>query len=101
LVSAALSYATQISEIELTLSDELEKKCVTEFLGNGCRCRSCENGPCSLHFSSDHIAEVRSFCSSLTREELDMAILGDIRALSNFSETTNDKTANAYKDKKK
>ena len=62
---------------------------------------SWKNGPCSFQFSSDEIVEVRSSCSSLTREELDMAILGQIMALSNVSEITYDKNNKCVQRQKK
>ena len=37
---------------------------------------------CSLQFSIDHISDVRSYCASLRRTELDMVLLGQIMALS-------------------
>ena len=45
LVSAAFSNITQVSEIEPTVSDDFEKKIVTEFLAKGCGCKSWNNKP--------------------------------------------------------
>ena len=73
------------------MSDEFEKKIVTEFLAKGCGCKSWNNKPCSFQFSSDYITEVRSSCASLAHKELDMVILGQRMALSNFTEITYDK----------
>ena len=80
-----------VSEIEPTVSDEFEKKFVTEFLAKSCGCKSWNNKPCSFQFSSDYITEVRSYCASLAREELEMVIHGQIMALSNLSEITYNK----------
>ena len=68
-----------------TLSDEFDKRFVTDFIVKGCGCKSWNNKPCSFQFSSDHVTEVRSLCASLTREELGMVILGQLMTLSNYS----------------
>ena len=67
----------------------------------GCGCKNWNNKPCSFQFSSDYITEVRSSCASLARKELDMVILGQIMALSNFSEITYNKNKKSIQRQKK
>ena len=72
-------------EIEPTVSDLCENRLVCEFAEKGCGCALLKGQQCSQQFSTDYIADIRSHCASLSRDELDMAILGQIMANSNFS----------------
>ena len=63
--------------------DQREKEVVTEFVAKGCACtRSCLS-----QFSLEEISTTRAECAELTRDELDMAILGELNASMDVSET--------------
>ena len=70
-------------EIEPSLSDMSEMKLVEEFARRGCGCQLISGEQCCKWFSIEYIQEVRSHCLSLTHDELDMVILGQIMATSN------------------
>ncbi len=72
-------------DVEPTCLDIEEKELVKAFLGAGCGCQLWEQRCCSLQFSVKHVEEVRSQCASLSRNELDMVLLGQIMAASNTS----------------
>ena len=72
-------------EIEPTPSDALEGRLVSDFVATGCGCQLWNGCNCSLQFSSEHFSDIRSYCSSLSHTELDMALLGQIMALSDIT----------------
>ena len=72
-------------EIEPTLSDISETKLAEEFVAKGCGSTFLKGEQCCQQFSTEYITEVRSRCLSLSRDELEMAILGQIMANSNSS----------------
>ena len=45
---------------------------LADFLANGCGCKR----KCSEYFDGEHYEEIRDSCSTLTREELDLVVLG-------------------------
>ena len=56
---------------------------VSQFLEKDCACKLGPNGKqCVTHFDQNHIFEHLSNCWELTKEELDMGILGQLNALS-------------------
>ena len=57
---------------------------IQKFLSDGCGC-DLASGSCSSIFSAESIESYRSQCSELSRAELDMAILGQLSALTNTS----------------
>ena len=69
--------------VELRSIDIEEEEEVELFISTGCSCST----NCSSQFSCEYIREMRSSCFSLTRNELDMAILGQLMASSNTSDT--------------
>ena len=72
-------------EIEPTLSDQKELTIVEDFIKRGCGCKLLKGSPCCEQFSNEYIMSVQSQCLSLSRDELDLVILGQIMAISNFS----------------
>ena len=60
-----------------------ETKLAEEFVAKGCGCTFLKGEQCCQQFSTEFITEVRSQCLSLSRDELEMAILGQIMANSN------------------
>ena len=53
------------------------------FMTSGCGCRR----SCTSHFNRDHVLEVRAQCLELTRENLDIALLGQLMASLNISDS--------------
>ncbi|MCG8626936.1 MAG: hypothetical protein MJE68_33670, partial [Proteobacteria bacterium] len=54
----------------------------------GCRCKRNKGKPCSSLFSRDHYDSMRMQCRELSRDELDLVLLGQIAALlANNSDT--------------
>ncbi|XP_064383600.1 uncharacterized protein LOC135332176 [Halichondria panicea] len=74
-------------EVELTRSDAEEKKEVHDFCRKECGCSLWKQKCCSLQFSVHEVEDVRSQCASLSHDELDMVLLGQIMATSNNRDT--------------
>ena len=60
---------------EQSISDE--EKC-SDFVRHTCGCKKAGGDPCSSLFSADHYVTLRAQAALLTRNELDMVILGSI-----------------------
>ena len=54
---------------------------LTRFLENGCGCKRAKGKPCSTLFSRAHNEDYRQQCMALTRDELDLVLLGQIITL--------------------
>ncbi len=100
IVSSVVHGNTDI-EIEPTLSDISEVNVVKEFIKKGCGCRIDNGGQCSLKFSFEHIMDVRSQCLSLSHDELDLVILGQIMSNTNLSTATAPNPGHANKQRQK
>lgn len=50
------------------------------FLAGGCGCNRAGGQPCSSLFTKEHYEEIRLSCQDLSRNELDMVLLGQIMA---------------------
>jgi len=61
------------------VDDEEEK--LREFIQRGCGCTFVNNGPCSMQFSLDHYHTMRANCTELSWAELNMALSGQLMAL--------------------
>ena len=68
---------------------------IESFLSNGCGC-NLAHGFCSQTFTADYIASVRAQCSELTRDELDLVLLGQLSAFINTSDQTEHSTAHRH-----
>ena len=66
-----------------TIATHLQFIQFPRFMTAGCGCRR----NCTSHFSKDHVLEVRAQCHELTRENLDMALLGQLMASLNISDS--------------
>ena len=53
---------------------------VNAFLAAGCGCSRAGGQPCSALFSKEHYEDVRLSCRELSRNELDMIVMGQIMA---------------------
>ena len=59
-----------------------EKERVEAFVLCGCSCKyGPEGSPCHSLFSATQYVEMRNECRELSRDELDMVITGELRAL--------------------
>ena len=72
-----------------------ERGRIESFLRKGCGC-TLASGFCSRGFTADHITCVRAQCSELTRDELDVALLGQLSAFMNTSDQTVHSTAHRH-----
>ena len=68
-------------------AEEEEVLRVQGFVSQGCSCTLYNGGQCSARFNLDQYLEFRGQCQELTRQELDMAVLGQIAASTFTSET--------------
>ena len=81
LVMIALTTASTLStvtDIDPTVDDVNESELVSDFVAKCCGCHS----QCLSLLSEEHVTDVRSHCASLTQDELDLVILGQLMALS-------------------
>ncbi len=61
--------------------DQEETKKVEEFCATGCGCRLVKGRPCSFQFSEEHYATTRANAAELSWNELNMAVMGQVMAL--------------------
>ena len=66
---------------DLTECDIAEDDKVQAFMTTGCKCSKA----CSLQFDVEYVKLSRAFCSDLTHTELDMVLMGQLRAFTNSS----------------
>ena len=66
-----------------------EERGVAEFMAGGCSCNHGPNGsPCHKMLSAVQYHEMRDECRELSRQELDLVIMGELRALTARSSRT-------------
>ena len=70
--------------VELKEMDREEEQTVEGFLSHGCGCSTVPGG-CSQQFDLAHYHQMRSWCASLSRTELDLLLMGQIISLTNSS----------------
>ena len=59
-----------------------EKRKVAQFVAHGCSCNLGPKGtPCHKLFSAVQCQELRDECRELTKEELDLVVMGELQAL--------------------
>ena len=71
-----------IIELQLNITDQRqedmdESRKITRFLTKGCKCRL----GCYKYFPRSHYELIRNQCSELSREALDMVVMGQLLAL--------------------
>ena len=68
--------------VEIDESDDQEEARIARYLAGGC---SCQHGPkstpCHKLFSAAQYREMRDECRELSRDELDLVVMGQLRAL--------------------
>ena len=58
-----------------------EQRRIARFLTSGCSCKLLDGIPCSNQFAALMLQEARDECRQLTREQLDVVVMGQLRAL--------------------
>ena len=58
-----------------------EQRRIARFLTSGCSCKLLDGIPCSTQFTALMLQEARDECRQLTREQLDMVVMGQLHAL--------------------
>ena len=53
---------------------------LASFLSKGCGCKFYKGGPCYRQFDATHFRDIQDQCNSLTKDELDLVLLGQIMA---------------------
>ena len=87
-VQKAVNHLSSACDVEVQLRpcDQMEEELVAQFASAGCGCSK----KCSHQFSLGYIRDMRAQCydltHSLTHNELDMVILGQLAAATNTSE---------------
>lgn len=79
-------------ECEPTESEEQENQLVVQYMAKGCGCLLNNGQQCSSQFTTEYVLDVRASCLELTRNELDMVLLGQLMASTDLSETVGQKT---------
>ena len=68
-------------EVEPRPVDDEEEEKLREFVQKGCGCTTVNGGPCSSQFSLEHYRTMRANCAELSWGELNMALAGQLMAL--------------------
>ena len=64
-----------------TNSLDLKESKISRFVAAGCKCKLANGSPCSKLFSPSMYRSLRDECHALTRDELDLVVMGQLRAL--------------------
>ena len=85
-VAQALTQIPFLSDVDVELRpcDKSEERIVAAFMSTGCGCKQ----NCYLLFSANYVGTFRLHCLELTIQELDLAILGQLAAFTNTSDST-------------
>ena len=67
--------------VEHDETDDEEQRRIVRVLAGGCSCKLLDGRPCSSQFSTSMLQRARDECRQLTREQLDMVVMGQLRAL--------------------
>ena len=67
--------------VEHDETDDEEQRIIARFLAGGCSCKLLDGRPCSSQFSTSMLQRARDECRQLTREQLDVVVMGQLRAL--------------------
>ena len=60
---------------------EEEEGRIARFLAGGCSCKLHDGTPCCTQFTVSMLQEARAECRQLSREQLDMVVMGQLRVL--------------------
>ena len=76
--SAATIFPTDTSMVQSAVEEMTDEKMCQEFIEQTCGCKKASGRPCSSQFSLEYYFERRAQASLLTRNELDLVMLGSI-----------------------
>ena len=62
-------------------SRDTEERRIARFLASGCKCSLSSGNPCHTIFTTAQIQCARDECQELTHDELDLVVMGQLRAL--------------------
>jgi hypothetical protein len=62
-------------------SEDAEERRITRFILEGCKCQLNSGSPCSSLLSAADLLAARDECRQLTREQMDMVVMGQLCAL--------------------
>ena len=77
-----------VVEVEYDDGRDAEERRVARFLQKGCHCKLNAGNPCSSLFTAADLLAARDECRQLTREQRDMMVMGQLRALCQRDENT-------------
>ena len=60
---------------------DAEDRRIARFLSQGCKCQLHNGNPCYTLFTASQLSVVRDECRQLSRDEMDMVVMGQLRAL--------------------
>ncbi len=83
-----LSTLCDDTEITLQPTDIEENRLVAKFFDEGCGCSKLKGQNCVQQFSASVVQEFRSQCQQLSRNELDMILIGQLEAFGDNSDNT-------------
>ena len=58
--------------------DDEEQRRIARFLAGGCSCKLLDGTPCSSQLSTSMLKRTRNECRQLTREQIDMVVMGQL-----------------------
>ena len=70
-----------VTVVEMDDGRDAEERRVASFAVNGCNCKQNNGSPCHLLFTPSQLLNARDECRQLTREQLDMVVMGELRAV--------------------
>ena len=62
-------------------SQDAEERRVARFVAMGCKCKLNDGSPCHTLFSTSQVQRARDECHHLTWDQLDMVVMGQLRAV--------------------
>ena len=85
-VANVTSTVTDVDNVEDRQLDSDEQDAVCSFVTATCGCnKGSKSRPCSQKFTADYILSVRASCAELACHELDMAIMGHVTSLHEYT----------------
>ena len=67
--------------VEQVETNDEEQRRIARFLTSGCSCKLLDGIPCSTQFTALLLQEARGECRQLTREQLDVVVMGKLHPL--------------------
>ena len=74
--------------VECDDSQDAEEGRIARFVAGGCSCKLAGGSPCCHMFSAAEYRAMRDECQGLTHDELDLVVMGQLRAVTQRDELT-------------